>query len=240
VKEKKILDIRYYESTPTTPVTLGSKYNFSSDIRPVGARIARKLHEYGFSLGTFDHLYIVFTDILPNNQIKVWPQVFEPWFRYVDYYIFPDKINKMSEEEQLQFVIEATFSALSYLAGSEESKRRLINQAWEDIHRYGTELEILHKQKDTPSYSLKVSYQIQPKGQKSLGWLSYVDKRKQRSGKIPFIELENYQDIFFLVSSMSVSKGYVNLKPRDSFKAEIHNEKYDVPIEIALERVIAA
>jgi hypothetical protein len=111
---------------------------------------------------------------------------------------------------------------------------------FEEIYNYKAKLEILQKNKETSSYSISVTYQIKPESEKSVAWVSYVDKKKNLSSKIPFIKLENYQDIFFLVSSISVSKGFIHLKPRNSFTAEIWNKRYSVPIEIPLERLKTA
>lgn len=240
MKKKLILDIRYYESGATLPKNLGAEYIFSIDTESAGVRIARKLREYGFVLGTYDHLYIIFTDKLPNKQIKTWSRVIDPRISCVDYGISPISINKMSKENQLKFLYEATFDVLNHLARKDKIKAQLIDRVMEDIHNYKNGLEILHKQKDTSSYSLSISYQVKPNGGKSVGWILYIDKQTQWSGKIQFIELENYQDIFFLISSISVSNGVIHLKPRNSFKAKIWNKRYSVPILIPLERLRTA
>jgi len=232
-----ILDIRYYENGSNYPRTLGKEFVFSIDAESAGARIARKLREYGFILGTYDHLYIVLTDKLPEKQIKAWSRSIDSRIRCFDCGASPSSINKMSEEKQFEFLYEATFKVLNFLASKEEAKKRLINKIKDDIRNYNTGLEILHKQKNTSLYFLSISYQIKPKGKKSIGWILYVNKKTNQSVKMPFIELEHYEDIFFLVSSASISKGTIHLKPRSSFKAEVWNKRYSVPIEIPLEKL---
>jgi hypothetical protein len=235
-----ILDIRYYEHGANYPSTLGKEFVFSVDTESIGARIARKLREFGFALEAYDHLYIVFTGKIPENEIKAWSRIIDPRIRCIDYGASITAVGQMSAEKQFEFLYEATFDVLNFLIGKEKGNRQLITKAFEDIHKYNRKLEILHKQKETASYSLTVSYQIKPENEKSIGWVLYIDKKTSLSGKIPFIELEHYQDIFFLVSSISVSKGFIHLKPRNSFRAEIWNKRYSVPIEIPLERLKTA
>jgi hypothetical protein len=73
-KEKLLLDIRYHESDrenvagTSLPSELGRIFHFPGSIHPMGARIARKLREFGFVAGEFDHLYVNFTTVLPAGQ----------------------------------------------------------------------------------------------------------------------------------------------------------------------------
>ena len=235
-----ILDIRYYEQGANYPNSLGGEFVFSVDTESVGARIARKLREFGFVLGAYDHVYIVFTDKLSEKEIREWTQIIDPRIRCIDYGVSPIVINQMSTETQVEFLYEVTFEVLNFLAIKEKGSRQTIARVFEDIRNYNSKLEILHKQKETSSYLITVSYQIKPENEKSIGWVSYTDKKTSLSGKMPFMELEHYQDIFFLVSSISVSKGFIHLKPRNSFRAEIWNKRYSVPIEIPLERLKTA
>jgi hypothetical protein len=108
----------------------------------------------------------------------------------------------------------------------------------QDIHRHGSELQILCRQKKTVSYLVSVTFQIRPSGGKSVGWVSYEDRRTQRSGSMPIVELDHYQDIFYLVGSVSVSKGIIRLKPRTSFKASVFTSKYHVPTEVPVAKVV--
>jgi hypothetical protein len=241
--ERLILDIRYYEAyegnSSVNPVDLGTRYYLPEETHAIGARIARKLREYGFITGVFDHVYLAYTDAIPDGEVGLPGRVVMDRFNYIGYGASPSTINTMSQEEQLVFVTDSTFRVLDQLTGGDEARLHLIDRVRQDIRKYGSELQILCRQKETASYIVTVTFQIRPKGDKSVGWVAYVDKRKQQSGKISFIELEHYQDIFYLVGSISVSKGGINLKPRTSFRASVFTRKYSVPIQVPVGQVLA-
>jgi hypothetical protein len=236
----KILDIRYYETGVNFPDILGKRYHFMADIESLGARIARKLREYGLVLGDYDHLYIVFSNDLAEHEMRIWEKIIDRRIRCIDFGTSAAMINSMTETEQLRFVSDATFSVLKYLVTEGKVKGELVDQVHKDIQRDGTKLEILHRQKDTSSYSVRVTYQIRPSGKKSIGWLSYTDKKSGLSCRKSFIELDYYEDIYYLVSLISVSGGFIRFAPRTSFRAETYNRRYKVPISVSLSELMAA
>src|SRR5262245_15383199 len=70
--ERLFLDIRYYESDrenvvgSSLPNGPGRIFTLPRSIHALGARIARKLREFGFVAGAYDHLYVNFTTVLPE------------------------------------------------------------------------------------------------------------------------------------------------------------------------------
>jgi len=82
-KERLLLDIRYYESAvdnvagTSLPSELGQIFHLPLSIHPMGARIARKLREFGFTASKFDHLHLNFTTVLPAGQCRYSPREIE-------------------------------------------------------------------------------------------------------------------------------------------------------------------
>ena len=52
-----------------------------------------------------------------------------------------------------------------------------------------------------------------------------------------FVELEFYEDIYFLVSSIVVKDGKIIFKPRTSFKAALYNSRYSIPLNVGLDQL---
>jgi hypothetical protein len=115
-----------------------------------------------------------------------------------------------------------------------------VNRVAADIREKGSELEIVHKTKETATYAVTLKYQICPNGNQSVGLIEYHDRKAGRRLKAEFVKLKHYEDIFALVGSISVSRGVIVLKPRPSFKASVHTQSYRFPIEIPIAELIAA
>jgi cell division protein ZapA (FtsZ GTPase activity inhibitor) len=105
--------------------------------------------------------------------------------------------------------------------------------------RYKTELEIVHKVKETTKYKVVISYQIRPLNNASSLLIEYTDKTTGVSKKKILTTLKIYEDIFYLVSSINVTKDFVTLKARVSSIAEIHLRSYRTPIQISVEDLLS-
>jgi len=243
-RRKLILDIRYFESSHENvdgmglPNALGRLYPFPRSIHALGARIARKLREYGYTTGDFDHLYINFTTLLKEHQFRLSPRIPEAWLRYVDYGVDPKTVRRMRERDREEFVANCTFRVLRFLSRGDAAQRRLIEAVRRELDSAGSEMEILHKVKETATYRVVVTYQIQPRGGESVGWIEYHDKRKGVRNKKPFVELRFYEDIYPLVGSIAVSGGTIRLTPRGSFKASLDTKRYRVPFAIPISDLV--
>jgi hypothetical protein len=230
-KEKKILDIRYFSDDESVDSKYFSIFEISKEASVLGAIIARKLREFGFITGDFDHVYINFTDSLTGSEVALSNKHCEKWFKYFDVGINRNEVNKLSDSDRLQFIEEKTYQVLELI---NRTQTMLIENVRIEVASNGSELEILHKHKETKAYDVKLTYQIKPNGlENSVAIIYYLDKKtgKDFTSKI---ELKFYEDILFLASNVTVSKGLITLKPRTSFKAEIYNKKYDVPITIQI------
>jgi hypothetical protein len=238
--ERLFLDIRYYESAPENifstalPGHVGRIFSFPKSIHPLGARIARKLREYGFVAGAFDHLYVNFTTVLPEGQCRYSPREVEERIKYIDFGLVPEKTNRLSETEKETLVCRSTFDILQFVSGERPAQLALVDRVTADIEEKGSKLEIVHKTKETAAYAIKVTYQIRPNGKQSVALIEYHDKESGQRFKTEFVKLNNYADVFALVGSISVWHGIISLKPRQSFKASLYTQSYRVPIEISI------
>jgi len=231
-KQKNILDIRYYsDQEESSNGQFLSIFEIRKEASIMGARIARKLRELGFLTGEFDHVYINFTESLPSSEAAISNKYCEKWFKYFDVGINKNEANQLNDSDKLLFIEEKTYQVLELI---NPNQAMLIDEVKREIAIKGSEIEILHKQKETKSYEVKLAYQIKPNGlDNSLAKIYYHDKKTGKDFTSE-IELESYQDILFLASNISVSKGFITLKPRASFRAEIYNKRYDVPISIQI------
>lgn len=242
-KEKLILDIRYCESDfdnisgNSLPGRPGQIFNFPESSSYIGARIARKLRENSFVTGSFDHVYINFTTVLPAGEFRISPRETQARLKYVDYGASPAEFDNLSEAQKESFVVSTTFSVLRLLASPEPTQLAIIDNVEKLVELHESELEITHKTKDTKSYKVTITYKICPNGDQSVGIVEYVDKQTGNTSRAQFVKLMHYEDIFALVSGISVSSGVICLKPRASFKASLYVEKYKVPIEIPIAEI---
>jgi hypothetical protein len=241
---KLILDIRYCESDhdnvigKSLPVYVGQLYAFPKSVHACGARIARKLRQYGYTTGTFDHLYVNFTTVLKEHELQLSSRTVEPRIRYVDYGLRPGTIRRMKEKKREQFIADCTFRILTLLSGRDTAQKQLLEKVRAELDAAGSELEILYKVKETATYRVTITYQIRPQGTDSVAWIEYRDKHKDVGGKKRLTALQFYEDIFPLVGSIAVSGGAIRVKPRDSFKARLDTKRYRVPFVVLVEELV--
>ncbi len=239
-KDRVILDIRYYasdlenKSGNSLPSSCSNLFPFPKEFHFWGTRIARKLGESGLSIGTYDHIYINYTTVLPSSVIHVSSRTVEDWFRYVDYGIEKEKLENYTNEEMEGFLMQSTFEVVKKLCQSDIEKQNVISQVQSEIYQYGTEVEIESRRKETKSYLVNITYKINPSNKKSVGYIKYEDKKSGSSFKNKFIELNSYSDIYPLVGVISVKDNRIILKPRNSFKASLYTKKYSIPLEIEI------
>lgn len=238
--ERLFLDIRYYESAvenvvgASLPSGPGRVFDFPKSIHALGARIARKLREYGFVAGVFDHLYVNFTTVLPEGHRRYSPREVEERIKYLDFGLVPEQTNHLSDMDKESLVCRATFDVLRFVASERLDQLALVERVAAEIEEKRSELEIVHKTKDTATFGVTVTYQICPKGQASVGLIEYHEKKSGQRLKSKFVTLNHYEDVYALIGSISVSGGVIILKPRPSFQASLSTEAYRVPIQIPI------
>lgn len=242
--KRVLIDIRYYERgqevLEKSPWPSAHIFNFPKSIHPLGARFARKLGEYGFAAGEYNHLYIAFTPKLPQGAYRFSTRPTEDWFREVEFGLSEEATKGLSDAAKESLVQQATLSVLRFVAASDPHLLATIDRVEAEINEKGSELEIVHMTKDTARYTVTVSYQIEPKGKQSIGLVAYRDKKSGETLKSEFVKLNDYADVVPLVGAISVSRGKITLKPRTSFKASLYTRDYRVPITIPISGLSAA
>ena len=237
--DKLIADIRYFASEYTnedsSPSGCSFLFNYPKSLNYWGARIAVLLRGSGFSLGTYDHLYINFTSAISEGSILPSEKSFEKWLRYVNFGVSFHHLNSLSEPELETFLIRSTFEVLFKLFENNQNSQTIIKSAEEEINKHGSDIELPVKTKETKSYAVKVTYKLRPKGSSSYGIVNYINHKSGLSFSKRFVDLKGPSDIFPLVGSISIKEGIIIIKPRSSFRADIYTKSYDVPFEIDIE-----
>lgn len=235
---KKIIDIRYYSSDTDnkegSTLPGSAAFCFSKDLQFWGSRIARKLRELGLSVGSFDHVYLNYTTMLPPSETQVSQRSVEPRVRYINYGITLDEVNNYSYSDLEAFLISSTLEVMKLLCSEDKNKLDMVFKVQSEIDLYGTEIEIEHKHKETKSYSVRITYQIRPLGNKSVGYVYYRNNGNGNHFKRKFVELKYYPDIVCLVDTIALKGNKLILKPRKSFNASLHTRGYSIPIEISI------
>lgn len=237
--DKIVKEICYSESEMVNiegnslPGNFGKIYKAGLNIVPIGQRIARKLNELNFVSGEFDHIDINFTTVLQPDEFKVSERDVEKWLKYIDYGLLPSIFNSKTDTDKSEFIIDVTFKVLKYMYSTNAEKLETIAEVENLIHRFDTEIKIHYKTKETNTYRIDISYQIKPKGGFSKAIVEYLDKKQKFKGQA-FFDLRFYDDIYPLVDTISVKDGVIILSPKKSFKAEVYNERYKMPLQIPI------
>ena len=244
--DKLIVDIRFFEAdAPNESGMLPRRVGKLFDIQPgqTGDRVARKLRELGFTTGgAFDHVYINFTTAFPAGELSFPDRDMcgLQRFRFVDIGANPKAVNKLSKRKKRDWLTDAVFSAIEFIADENETKLKIVQSVRKEFDRDGENMRFTHKEKSTKTYSVVVSYEIATFGAKdsrgkklhSTAQVEYTDKKTGECRRGILAVLQFHEDIFFLVSSLTVKSGVITFKPRTSYKAKLYNKRYKVPLSV--------
>jgi len=237
--EKRVIrDIRHYELKPYDysdkfDGILGNVYKSSFDLRWIGQRIARKLNELEFITGDFDHIYIFLTSSLDNEVIAERDFKYDKQVRCFDFGQNRIDFNNMTDNDREKRITEITFKVLRWKFGHDQNDKALIDTVENLIKRDGREIIINFKDKETKDYKLNIGFQIAPIDNMSnivIDYLSKKDNRKLRTT----IDLNHYEDIYYLVDKISTDGHQITLQPKKTLRAEVVTEKYSTPLTIDL------
>ena len=235
--DRILKDIRFYESQyenidgQSMPHELGEIFIPTNDTNYIGKRIARKLNELKYTYGEFDHIYINFTKVLNEDTIVVSNRNIDKRIKYIDFGIDSAKVNSLSEIDKDNFIKSTTFKLLKHI--STDKNLELVNETESLISKYDTEIKIHFKMKETSSYKIDIYYQVASVNGGTQAIIEYKDK-KNNVCIFGNYKLQFYEDIYTLVDTISLVDDKIILKPKKSFTADIHNERYTTPIELKL------
>lgn len=239
MKKKRILDIRLFEELEhanSLSEYAGKLYEIEQEVHLICARYARKLREEGFITGDFDHVYIVMTPSLEEQKIWESERRIEKWMKYYYIGVSTAFFNCKTDQEKEEYILEIISKVLRRIAMNAE-QARLVSDVQNILFRSGSEIEITHLYKETSKYSVKVVYQIRPLNKKSKAIIEYHDLIHHVRRKSVFLELNFYEDIYFLVSSVTLKNGVLSIKPRVSQSASYHIKSYRTPILISINEI---
>ena len=235
--DRILKDIRFYESDyenidgQSMPHELGKLFQKTSDTNYIGQRIARKLNELKFTYGEFDHIYINLTTFLKENEIVDSTRNIDKRIKYIDFGFSSAAVNSLSDKGRNDFIKATTFKLLKHI--SSNTNLELVNQVERLITEFDTEIKILYKSKQTTAYKIDIYYQIASLSGGTQAIIEYENK-KDNSCFRGVQKLQFYDDIYSLVDTINLRNDRITLKPKKSFTADIHNERYKTPIELKL------
>ena len=235
--DRILKDIRFYESEnqniegQSMPNELGRLFIPTKDTTYIGQRIARKLNELKFSYGEPDHIYINLTTFLKENEIVVSNRNLDKRIKYLDFGINSGNLNSLSDIEKNNFIKSTTFKVLIQI--SNDTNLELVNQTEKLISEFDTEIKIHFKSKETSSFKIDIYYQIEAVNGGTKAIIEYTDKKNDFCSLTNY-KLQFYEDIYSLVDTIGLTENTIILKPKKSFTADIHNERYKTPITLRL------
>ncbi len=237
--DKIIKDIRYCESNVpnivgnSMPHNLGELFKPTSDTNYIGQRIARKLNELKFSYGEFDHIYINLTTVLSENELVISNRNIDKRIKYIDFGVSTTNYNTLLDADKNQLLKSITFRILKHISIADNLNMKLVNEVELLMAKIDTEIQISYKTKETSNYKIDIHYQISPINSTTRAIVTYLDK-KNNSSRQGFIPIQFYDDIYYLVDTITLNGDDLIFNPKKSFIADIHNERFKTPIVLKI------
>lgn len=237
--DRIIKDIRYYESNVenvdgnSMPHNLGQIFQPTTDTNYIGQRIARKLHEFEFSYGEFDHIYINLTTYFKDDYFKISNRNIDKRIKYIDYGLSPKKYNSFNDTGKNHYLQFLTFKILKDISSTDSLNIKRVEQTEFLINKFSSEIEINYKTKETRNYKVDISYQINPTGFSTRAIIKYLDKKNNAKYQT-FLPLRFYEDIYLLIDVITLKDEVLTLNPKKSFHADLSNKRYNTPIKFKI------
>jgi len=234
--DRIIKDIRYYESDSVDklyPGYLGKLFHPTADTNYIGQRIARKLNELNFSYGEIDHIYINLTTALNENDLLISKRNIDKRIKYVDYGLLAKEYNALTDNDKNDLLKSITFRVLKYISASENLMLKRVEEVETIMNKADTEVRINYKTKETNIYKINIDYQINPISASTRAIVEYVDK-KDNSKREGFIPLYVYEDIYYLIDTITFKDDVLTLSPKKSYTADLSNNRYSTPIKLKI------
>uniref|UniRef100_UPI00404AC76E hypothetical protein n=1 Tax=Flavobacterium sp. TaxID=239 RepID=UPI00404AC76E len=227
---KIIKDIRYFETKPDGyhgkyDGIIGNIYQNSPDTKYIGQRIARKLNEFGFISGEFDHIYINLSPKLKDNEIRESSVFLDKQIKYFDYGFTISVFNSLTEDEKDTKIKEITFKVLNWIYKKDNLKTKLISDVQNLMDKYNRSLTINYKTKETKDYLIDLNFQIRPDNDTSKLITEFTDK-KENNTQYSILDILDYEDLYSLIDKVILKDGFVVFQPKKSYHAELVAGKY--------------
>jgi hypothetical protein len=233
MENRIIKDIRYFETKPEDyhgefDGIIGNIYQNSPDTKYIGQRIARKLNEFKFIAGEFDHIYINLSPKIKENEINVSNVFWEIRIKSFDYGINIAEFNNLTELEKDTKIKEITFKVLNWIYKKDDIKKQLINDVKNLMDKYNRSLTIKYKTKETNHYRIDLNFQIRPNNDTSI-LITELTNKKENNTQQAILDILDYEDLYSLINKVTVKDGLVVFQPKKSYHAELVAGKYKKP-----------
>lgn len=242
MNNRVIKDIRYLEAKPDGyqgefDGIIGNVFQNSPDTNYVGQRISRKLNEFGFISGEFDHVYINLSHKINDNEIGESNVFLDKQIKCFDYGFSRTVFNDLTDFEKDKKIKEITFKVLNWIYKSDDLKTKLISNVKDLIGKYDKCLMIKYKTKETRHYRIDLSFQIRPDDEKSKLIIVYTDKKENKTQQ-GILDIQDYEDLYSLVDKVILKDGFIIFQPEKSYHAELVAGKYkNPPLSIEIKKM---
>ena len=147
---KVIKDIRLYKSEEKNEYGKPIATSFADKkLNAVTHRIVMKLHENGFSLGDFDHLYINFVTFDITEKIYLSEEIdrYHPWYRNCFINIEKELYDSIGKLDTYDFIINAIVDVLTTYFVTEEFDSKCIKYCISHAVEQGENMLMRFKEK---------------------------------------------------------------------------------------------
>ena len=216
---KVISDIRLYKTSDIDNHSSLVNKTLNLAVR----RVVMNLREQGFSLGEFDHLYLNFTTLKPEGEIKLNDSTdsYHPWYRYCDIGTNTDDYEGLENAdlsgsvlEQIKYVLLGLFDA-----------RDVIENAFLEAEK-GPQMLMRFKQKKSSKGAATVYLRLLDSG-KYLPLLCVTDAA---GNEILSADLPETVDLS-IIGEIQLNSKKVTIKPRKNALAkELEPISFDIKL----------
>lgn len=223
-KPSPLRDIRYFEGRSGTRYIEGCW-----EAVAFGRRISRWLGSKGYSLGSWDHLYIRVIESGAPLEPAITREGVEWWYRFIELPV-PAGFAALPEDDRSRTLIERTQQLLMEFLPDHASEVEALCQ---ETIRNGQALLFPLATKRTKVGTVRASFNIPLDGRKA-ELLVTIASSDGRLLAAPVVPLRFYLDADVLVGGMSVRDEVIVVSPRKSFRSEIIAKPYDPPLVFPL------
>ncbi len=188
----RILDIRYFFQNN------GSHYE-EHGVAAYGRRMAWFLNGEGFSLGTYNSLYLCFLTSMKSGEVQVTDEGSD-WWQCYTYVGVPKDFLDVKDANQI--AMNGTVAALKAIR---PDAANLIDKADKTVRQYAGDLRFLIKSKPYKRYILNVATTIAAHPEPSRLYASLTDKESGNFAELPPVPTDIYFQAFDDAASIRMS-----------------------------------
>ena len=234
LRPKLINDLRIHQPRSS----IENVYDINKELNLIGSRYAAKLREFKFFIQGNYVFNVHLTPALLSGKI-----IFDVENKYnqaglgfqdVEIGVDPSIFNKLSYEEKSSFIVKLYTKVLEKVNTKYKLDLSILKQVESLVLKYGEDLEIIYKIKETQKYKIIITYKVslsdEPKA-----FLEYIDQIDNKKSFKVVIPIKSYFDIYPLVGSIHLKGNTIVLRTRKSVISSYLTKIYQFPIKISAE-----